>query len=183
MTRSGELRALLPGLYPVAALLVVAPFADMLGAAWPVRPSEIAWRFGSIGLGLGVVIVQILGLALALAVAAAAGHRLVLRFVSVVCMLAAGALVAGLTRFILDYGQLRTALGPAELASFDASSFRAALLAALSVPVLVTLGGRGWTACRAQAEPAPVPASFKPEPRPGVIPFPGRTFRPYSSGR
>ena len=73
MTRSAELRALFPGLYPVAALLFIAPFADMLGAAWPVRPAEVAWRFGSIGLGLGVVIIQTLGLALALAVAAAAG--------------------------------------------------------------------------------------------------------------
>jgi len=182
MTRSGELRALVPGLYAVAALLVVAPFADMVGAAWPVRPTEIAWRFGSIGLGLGVVIVQILGLSLALAAAAVAGHRLVLRFVSILCLLAAGALTAGLTRFILDYGQLRTALGATDLASFDASSFRAALLATLAVPVLVTLGGRGWAAGRPQAESPALP-TYRPEPRSGVIPFPSRTFRPFSQGR
>lgn len=182
MTRSAELRALFPGLYPVAALLFIAPFADMLGAAWPVRPAEVAWRFGSIGLGLGVVIIQTLGLALALAVAAAAGHRLVLRFVSIVCMLSAGALVAGLARFILDFGELRGALGSADLASFDTSAFRAALLAVLTVPVLVTLGGRGWAAGRAKPEAHALP-SYKPEPRSGVIPFPGRTFRPSSQGR
>jgi hypothetical protein len=183
MTRSGELRSLLPGLYPVAALLIVAPFADMLGAAWPIRPTEVAWRFGSIGLGLGVVIVQILGLALAMAVAAAAGHRLVLRFVSAVCLLAAGALVAGITRFILDYGLLRTALAAADTAAFDSSSFRALLMATLAVPVLVTLGGRGWAAGRQQPVPRSLPA-IQPQRRSGIIPFPGRApFRPSSSGR
>ncbi|HXH23775.1 MAG TPA: hypothetical protein VNI78_00915 [Vicinamibacterales bacterium] len=184
MTRSAELRALLPALYPVAALLVIAPIADVIGAAWPARPTAIAWRFGSLGLGLGVVIVQILGLALALAVAAAAGHRLVMRFVSIVCLLAAGALVAAITRFILDYGELRSAIAAADVASFDSSSFRAILLATLAVPVLVTLGGRGWSASRRATEAPTSWTPVRPRPRSDVIPFPSRPpIRPSGFGR
>lgn len=183
MTRTGDFRSFLPGLYAVAALLIIAPLADVIGAAWPLRPTDVGWRFGSIGLGLGVIVIQIIGFALAMAIAAASGHRLVLRFLSIVCLLAAAALVAGITRFILDYGQIRPTLAASNVTGVDSSSFRALLVATLAVPVLVTLGGRGLATTKREAVPAsPQPRAPHPQ-NPTVIPFPGRAVRPFGSGR
>jgi hypothetical protein len=181
-----DLRAFLPGLYAVAGLLVIAPLADMVGAAWPLRPSDVAWRFGAIGLGMGVVLVQVLGLALAMGVAAALGHRGMLRLLSVVSTLLGGALIAGVTRFLLDYGELRDAMAATTRTGFDASTLRALIIAVLCAPVLIALGGRAWAAAKGEPEqsirPEQMPVSEPLSRRRGVIPFP-RHDPMRSSGR
>ena len=187
MNRNGALPAFLPGLYAVAALLIIAPLADVFGATWPLRPVETVWRFGAIGLGLGIVLVQVIGFALAMGVAATLGHRGVLRLLAGTATLFAGVLIAGITRFVLDYGQLRAAMSVAEASGFDASAFRAVLVATLCAPVLLALGGRGWTVAR---QPAVAPTAAEPTAASGtqrraVIPFPRTavTRPPHSSIR
>jgi hypothetical protein len=172
MNRNGALPAFLPGLYAVAALLVIAPLVDVFGASWPLRPVETAWRFGSIGLGLGVVLVQVIGFALALGVAAALDHRGVLRLVGAVSVLFAGILIAGITRFVLDYTELRSVMSATEASAFEASAFRAVLVATLCAPVLLALGGRAWSVAGARSESAAMDVPAPAPQRRAVIPFP-----------
>jgi len=187
MNRNGALPAFLPGLYAVAALLVIAPLADVFGATWPLRPVETAWRFGAIGLGLGVVLVQVIGFAIAMGVAAALDHRGVLRLLAGAATIFAGVLIAGITRFVLDYGQLRAVMTAAEASGFDASAFRAVLVATLCAPVLLALGGRAWAVARRPIEAGSVVenAPAVAAQRRAVIPFqrPAPTRQPRSSIR
>jgi hypothetical protein len=168
------LRSFLPALYPVAALLSIAPLMEMFGVGGQVRPGLASWRFGVMGLGFNALIVQTLGLAMALAVAAWLGHRRVLRAVSTVTLVAAVVLVAGIARFVLDFAQVQDLVPAAERAVFDAATLRALIVASLAVPVLVVLGGKGWMASGIAArEPE---AEVAPSPR--VISCPGRSRAP-----
>jgi len=146
MIHKTEIRSLLAALYPVAALLMIAPAIDLVGTTWPLRPSQAGWRFGSLGVGFGFIIIEILGLALAMALAAVLDHRRMLRALSTIAIGAAIATVAGIARFMLDYGDLRSLVPAGQSAQFDSTTIRALLLACLAVPVLAALGGRGWTA-------------------------------------
>lgn len=169
MNRSTDIRSFLPGMYPVSALLIVAPFVELLGLGWPFRPTEVAWRFGSLGLGFGTMIVQILGIALAMFTAAALGHRRALRTLAVITLMGATVMIAGIARFILDYGQLRADLPSSDLAGFDSSTFRALVSATLGIPVLLALGARAlaWT----RSDPPVLDRRQAADPEPHVIPI------------
>ena len=174
MDRTSDFRSFLPGIYPVAALLVLAPLADLLGLGWPLRPAETTWRFGSLGLGFGSLTVQILGVTLAMGTAAALGHRRILRFLALGSVAVGVVLIAGIARFLLDYGQLRDAIPPSEQTGFDSSSFRALISATLAVPVLLALGARALAGSRDAGSRA-APEWREPErSSPSVIPFPHR---------
>lgn len=169
MDSSTDFRSFLPGMYPVAALLVIVPIVDLIGLGWPLRPAETAWRFGSLGLGFGAMTAQILGVALAMFTAASLSHRRVLRLISLVTLAVATVMIAGIARFLLDYGQLRAAMPLAERADFDTSTFRALISATLGVPVLFALGARGLSLTRPAAPDVPV--ERPDEGPPHVIPF------------
>ncbi len=141
-----ELREMLTAMYPVAALLIIAPAVDLVATTWPVRAGTAGWRFGSIGIGFGFIIIEILGLALAMAIAAFLEHRRTLRALSGIAIGAAVVTVAGIAQFLTDYSALRHVIASAEMAPFDSSTLRALLLACLAVPVLMALGARGWNA-------------------------------------
>jgi hypothetical protein len=170
MERSTDFRAFLPAMYPVAALLIIAPVAELIGLGWPLRPAETAWRFGSMGLGFGGMIVQILGLALAMFTAAALSHRRTLRALAFLSIIAATLIIAGMARFLLDYGQLRVAIPSESRADFDASTLRALISATLAVPVLLALGARCLAQTRTESRIAP-PVDEPVDPRSYVIPF------------
>jgi hypothetical protein len=171
MLRRDHIRSFLPALYPVGLLLALAPFADVLGAIWPFRAGDIAWRFGAIGLELRAVVPEVAGIALVMAVATVLGHRRVLRTAACVALLAAVGLSAAVTRFILDYRQIGSAVGNLAASGVDVSAFRAVLAAVLAVPVLTSLGGRGFVAAR-HIEDQPRTEPFVRADH--VIPFPGR---------
>ena len=155
MDRKTDFRSFLPAMYPVAALLVVAPLAQLIGMGWPLRPAEPAWRFGSLGLGFGSMTTQVLGLALAMVTAAAAGHRRTLRLLAFGALVAATLTIAGVARFLLDYGQLRADVAASDRTGFDSSTFRALLSATLAVPVLLAIGARAWAWTRSDSVEAP----------------------------
>jgi hypothetical protein len=170
MERSTDFRSFLPAMYPVAALLVIAPVVELLGLGWPLRPAETAWRFGSIGLGFGAMIVQILGLSLAMFTAAALSHRRTLRALAFLSVAAATLMLAGMARFLMDYGQLRAAIPAETRADFDASTLRALMSATLAVPVLFALGARSLAQTRNEVRKEP-PREEPVDPRSYVIPF------------
>jgi hypothetical protein len=182
MDRTSDFRSFLPGIYPVAALLVLAPLADLLGLGWPLRPAESTWRFGALGLGFGSLTVQVLGVTLAMGTAAALGHRRILRVLAFGSLTVGTLLIAGIARFLLDYGQLRDAIPAAERTGFDSSSFRALISATLAVPVLLALGARALAGSREPASAGSRDAGSRAAPdwrepersTPSVIPFPHR---------
>jgi hypothetical protein len=163
-------RSFLSALYAVAALLLLAPMTDLIGLTWPVRTLDAGWRFGSIGLGFEKTFIQIIGLSIGMAIAASLGHRRVLRSLSAVSLTAAFIVCAAMVRFLLDFGDLRTFVPAGEVGRFDANAFRALLYATLAIPVLVVLGGRGWS-----ASAHPDPRNFMPELDERVIPLYRRT--------
>ncbi|MGD8276610.1 MAG: hypothetical protein PVH00_01230 [Gemmatimonadota bacterium] len=170
MERSTDFRTFLPAIYPVAALLMIAPIAELVGLGWPLRPAETAWRFGSMGLGFGAMIVQILGLTLAMFTAAALGHRRTLRALAFLSIVSATLIVAGMARFLMDYGQLRVAIPSESRSDFDASTLRALISATLAVPVLLALGARSLGQTRDESRQER-PVDEPVDPRSYVIPF------------
>ena len=178
MIRRDHVQTFLPGLYPVGALLVLAPVADVVTAAWPFQVGEAAWRFGTIGLAFRSIMLQVLGFALVVSTAALLGHRSLLRGLSIAALVAAVALCGGVARFVADYRDLQTLIGAGS--GFDTSAFRAVLAAILAVPVLTTLGGRGFLASRdletrsVPTETAHAPSAHDYARPKQVIPFPRR---------
>lgn len=165
--RSTDFLLFLPAVYPVAGLLVLAPIADLVGLAWPIRASQAGWRFGSLGIGMSNALIQLLGLATAMTTAAFLRHRRFLRAMALLSLIIAAVTVFGMIRFLIDYRTVRELIASAERAALDASAFRAMILASLVVPVLITLGGRGWTA----SEPASMAEPDRPETPARVIPI------------
>jgi hypothetical protein len=180
MQRSPQVRVFLPALYALAAFIAIAPIVDVIGAAWPLRPADAAWRFGTLGLEFRSILLQVAGVGLAMTVAAVMSHRAVLRVLSIGAFVFALALGAGIARFIADYRLTIALVDAAAGVDFGPSAFRAMLAATLAVPVLTVLGGRAWMASGAQPAAAE-PENFglgrttgSPSLRKHVIPFPRR---------
>jgi hypothetical protein len=179
MIRRDHVRTFLPGLYPVGALLILAPLADVAFAAWPFQAGEPAWRFGIIGLEFRSIVLQVLGFGVIAGTSAVLGQRSVLRGLSIAAIVAAMALCGGVIRFVVDYRDLHGLLGQGASPGFDTTAFRAVLSAILAVPVLTTLGGRGFLASRETepdtlSEPLPTPSHASNGRPKQVIPFPHR---------
>jgi hypothetical protein len=126
-------------LVPVALLLIVSPAADLVAALIPIRPGEVSWRFGAYGLITNSLITPILGLAIILVVSEHQEWTRSMTVTAAVCALLALMLVAGFALFVLDYIQLRQAVGRAARGPYDAAAFKAMLVAALEAGVLLAM--------------------------------------------
>lgn len=153
---SAPYRPWLLGLYPVAILLIVQPIAETLAAAWPLRMSEVGWRFGVTGSFELLVGTFVVGIGLLVLAAWLLGHRIVLRAVSVSALVIACLMVLGAASFTLDVVQLRRMVRPDLLGGFQLAAGKAAVSALLAIIALAVLGYRGIVASRApQNERAP----------------------------
>lgn len=126
--RSSEWERLKPIAWPaylVAVLLIAIPIADTVLAVMPLRPSDVAWRFGALGLGGQAVLTPLLGVLLALVTAAVLGHRPGLRVVQVVACMAALIFVAAGGLFVLDALQTRPSIRAAAKGAVDRASMLA----------------------------------------------------------
>src|SRR4051794_17704974 len=131
-------RRILGGLYPVALLLIVSPLIDLATAVWPIRPSEVSWRFGTFGLITSALVTPIVGIVLLQAAAALLGHARTLWVASVLSVVAGALLLIGTALFLLDAVQLRGTVVEAARQSYDLAAIKALLTGALEVFVL------GW---------------------------------------
>ena len=95
------------GLYLFALVLVLSPVLDLVSTVWPLRPTDLAWRYGFLGLGAGYLHTPILGLVLALLVGWWTGSPGVLRVLGVVMMGGSLVLMLVMGMFILDVLQMR----------------------------------------------------------------------------
>jgi cytochrome bd-type quinol oxidase subunit 2 len=150
---SAQDRRILGGLYPVALLLILSPLLDLATAVWPVRPTEVSWRFGTFGLITSALITPILGLAVLQGVAAFLEKFRAVRVVSAVNVLV-GVLLVGTALFLLDAVQLRGTVTEAAKQSYDAAALKALVTALLEVVVVLWIGIVGMRVASADSKRA-----------------------------
>lgn len=104
------LKALAWPTYFVAILLIVTPALDFAANVLPIRPSDVNWRYGSVGLLAGFLLTPLFGIMFALGAAAVLEHRLVLRVLSSLNVVVAVLLIFLIVFFALDALQVRAAI-------------------------------------------------------------------------
>ncbi|HEU4630218.1 MAG TPA: hypothetical protein VFS08_10780 [Gemmatimonadaceae bacterium] len=160
-------RSIAAPLYFVGALLIVLPTVDLLLNVWPLQPGDFRWRFGVVGLLASYLLTPLLGVAVLAATSALLPSMVARRVVAWVNLAGAALLVAATALFCLDLLQLRPALRPEAVASFDVANARAMLKLLLGAVALAWLGIAGLrasrvTAAAAQRRPAPRAPSHTP---------------------
>jgi hypothetical protein len=145
MSTSGE-RSVVGALIPVALLLILSPMADLMAALLPMRAGEVSWRFGAYGLLTNALVTPIVGLAIIEVVASLQHRRNVTATIAAMCGLLALLLVGGFALFVLDYLQLRTAVGANARGPYDSAAIKAMIVAAIESVVLLWLAITGFRA-------------------------------------
>jgi hypothetical protein len=95
------------GLYHFALTRMLSPVCDLLSTVWPLRPTEMAWRYGMLGLTAGYLQTPILGLVLGMAVAYWDGEPGILRFGSILSLAGTVVLLIAMATFALDVVGMR----------------------------------------------------------------------------
>jgi chromate transport protein ChrA len=146
--------ALIAPLYVVAFLLVATPVMDFATSIIPARPSDIEWRFASVGLLSGFLLTPLLGIALAMGVARFAGHVRTQRIMALLNLAVTVLFVALLLFFLLDIFQLRSAVQPEAAEAFASAATKAVIKHG---SFIVTLGVMGWSGFRMSRWSVPEP--------------------------
>ncbi|MGH7517755.1 MAG: hypothetical protein ACREOC_09830 [Gemmatimonadales bacterium] len=139
-------RTVIGALVPVALLLIASPLADLVAALLPMRPGEVSWRFGAYGLLTNSLVSPILGLAIILVLSGFRQRRGATAITAAVSALLALFLIGGFALFVLDYLQLRQAVGTAARGPYDSAAFKAMIVAALEGGVLLSMAIAGFRA-------------------------------------
>jgi MFS family permease len=137
-------RAAVAGAYAVALLLVVVPLSEMTLRVWPLRFTEVSWRFGTVGLFSNALLSPLLGLTVAGMLAFLFGHRRAIRALAIVLMAAALLLAGAMVLFMLDALQMRGNVVTEARVAFDMASAQAIIKMGLFTIVSFVLGIGGW---------------------------------------
>lgn len=148
---SDRLKALATPSYVIAAILIVFPLVDTALALLPLRPGELAWRFGALGLGSQALMTPLLGGLLALVTASVLGHRRALRVVQTVSWFVAVMLVVAIALLSLDAIQMRGSIRPEVRGAFDKASVVALFKYVIGVGVAVMFAMSGQRAIKRTA--------------------------------
>jgi hypothetical protein len=157
--RLDDAEPLVAPLYFVALLLVATPAIDFATSVLPLRPSNIEWRFASVGLLSGFLLTPLLGIVVAMATAALAGQGRVQRALAVVNAVTCGVAVVILLMFLLDIIQLRSVVQAEAKASFEGAAVKAVLKHISFCIATGWLAKRGFQASRWASEGAKRPAA------------------------
>lgn len=95
------------GIYLFGVAFILTAAIDLFSTAWPMRPSEMQWRYGFLGLGGGYLQMPTLGLLLIAVGAILARNATLLRLAGIACLLFALALLVSMGVFGLDVLQVR----------------------------------------------------------------------------
>ncbi len=139
-------RTAVAALLPVALLLIASPLADLVAALLPMRPGEVSWRFGAYGLLTNSLVTPILGLAIILVLSGLRQRKRAAALTGAVCAALALLLIGGFALFVLDYLQLRQAVGVAARGPYDSAAFKAMVVAVLEAGVLLSMAVAGFRA-------------------------------------
>jgi hypothetical protein len=138
-------------LLPVAVLLIVSPALDLIAALLPVRLDEVSWRFGAYGLITNSLVTPILGLAIILVLSDYQGWSRTSAITAGVCAVLTLLLIGGFALFVLDYIQLRQAVGRAARGPYDSAAFKAMLVAAAEAGAVLWMAVTAFQARTADA--------------------------------
>ena len=136
-----------PG-YFVAFTLIVSPAIDYLFTVWPVRAGDVQWRYGSLGILSGFLHTPLLGVVFLLGFAAVLGHRIVIRVVSIACVVLVPLVLIVEAVFALDMLQVRVAVPEEARSVYDTGAAKAAIKYMLMALALAWLGIAGIRATR-----------------------------------
>ena len=104
---------LIRGVYLFGFALVLHAVIDLSTTVWPLRVTEITWRYGFLGLAAGYLQTPTLGLLLIAATALWTGNLALARTIGTLLMVVSVGLIAAVGIFMLDVVQIRQ-LRPAE---------------------------------------------------------------------
>lgn len=100
------------GIYLFGVALMMTAAIDLFTTVWPLRPGEMAWRYGFFGLAAGYVQTPTLGMMLILGAAALNEDPGILRIAGMLCFAAAGILLICTAAFGLDVLSMRAIRPP-----------------------------------------------------------------------
>ena len=145
-------RTLVLAAYIVAVSFILLPLLQSVLGAWPLRPAEASWRFGAAGLASNAVLSELMGLLLLAGLSLGLAHRVALRVIAVLSVLATVALVLGLGLLTLDALELRSGVRDEARLGFDLAALQ--LLAKLVLSSICTslIAWGGWSASRKPRE-------------------------------
>jgi hypothetical protein len=139
-----QLRLLGNLLYFAAAALIINFFAEFVIKVWPLKMGELNWRAGAIGLLMDVFLATLVPTAMMYFAAIMNNQRKVLRFLSILSLIAGILSVALLLMFALDSIQVRTQLPQNVKMQFYKVAMRAAMVgtmfATASIWLFVSIG-------------------------------------------
>lgn len=98
---------LVRGLYLLALLLAISPLVEYVTMIWPMRPGDLVWRYGALGLGAGHLPNVTVGLAALLGIAYWKGHRAMFYAAALVSAAGAVLILPAMATFALDVMQFR----------------------------------------------------------------------------
>jgi len=94
-------------MYVFGLAFMVTAGIDLFTTVWPIRPTDMAWRYGFLGLSAGYLQTPTLGLLLILFTALWQGNALLVKIVGVVCAVGALLLLPAMGLFALDVLAMR----------------------------------------------------------------------------
>jgi len=112
MTRPTPSSWAVAGLYLFAAMLVLLPLSDLFSTAFPPRLTDLAWRYGFMGLAAGYLQTPLLGLVIASAVAYWQAHAGVLRALGIAGVALAVVILMIVVLWPMDVMQIRALREP-----------------------------------------------------------------------
>lgn len=148
-TAAAGLDRLVVPAYTLSALFFLTAALDIYTLSWPLNPSAVAWRFGTVGAASNYLITAFFGVVLACFTAAYRGHRRTLRVLSVMCGVLGLALLGVLVDFSMNVLQLRAMVAPDEAQAFRIGSAKAGLKYLAMVGAFLITGASSWRAARA----------------------------------
>ena len=138
-----ELRRLAGPAYLIAALMIVVPAVDLISNMLPLRLSDPAWRYGTVGLGSGFLLTPMLGVLFLALLAGTIGQPTMAKVVGWVNLLLGSLMIPLMILFALDAVQIRNAVQPEALGQFDAGVFKAVFKLLTGALAFTWLGFRG----------------------------------------
>ena len=155
MTRHDQLSPWLArGMYVFGLAFIVTAGIDLFTTVWPVRPTDMAWRYGFLGLSAGYLQTPTLGLLLILLTAWWEGRVLLVKAVGVVCVVGALALLPAMGLFALDVLTMRAVRAAEMQSAVMAGGVFQEVKYALSAVVLGCMGFGALSSAKSMARAA-----------------------------
>jgi hypothetical protein len=144
--------------YLIFTLGAILPLVELVLAVSPVKPSQVMWRFGAVGLFASAAAAPLIMLLLLYGVALASEDRGVLYVIGTLAALSAAILLVSSGSFTLDALQMKRQVTPAAATKFAVASVQAfvkLVLQGIAAAVLAVSAFRAGGALRREAVKKP----------------------------